>query len=92
MEVNLNPGQSVNAETAQPVARPTQPQTVTPAMSFERTSALESRLQQVSSLRPEKVLMASSLAADPNYPSENQMTQLAGLLASKLGQSSIQGG
>jgi len=92
MEVNLNPGLSVNAGTGKPVLRQEETQPADTAMSFERTQALEKMLQQTSPVRPEAVAKASSLVADENYPSDGMLNQLAGLLASKLGQAGTAAG
>jgi hypothetical protein len=54
-------------------------------MSFERTQALEKILQQTSPVRPEAVAKASTLVNDENYPSERVLSQMAGLLAAKIG-------
>jgi hypothetical protein len=86
MEVKLTPGLSVNAGASQPVTRQPSTQPAANAMPFERTQALEKILQQTSPVRPEAVAKASGLVADKNYPADGMLNQLAGLLASKLGQ------
>jgi hypothetical protein len=86
MEVNLNPGLSLNAGASQPVTRRPTSQPADNAMSFEPTQALEKLLLQTSPVRPEAVAKASSLVADENYPSDGMLNQIAGLLANKLGQ------
>lgn len=54
-------------------------------MSFERTQALEKTLQANSQIRPETVARASALVADENYPADDALDKMAGLLADKLG-------
>ncbi len=53
-------------------------------MSFERTQALEKTLQESSPIRPETVARASALVADENYPSDESLGKIAGLLADKI--------
>jgi hypothetical protein len=84
MEVEFNPSLNVNAGAGQPVARqPTTPPADT-TMSFERTQALEKTLQDSSPVRPETVARASALVADENYPSDEALGKVAGLLADKI--------
>jgi hypothetical protein len=84
MEVKFNPGLNVSPEAGQPVARQ---QTTPPAdttMSFESTQALEKTLQDTPTIRPETVARASALVADGNYPSDDLLGKMAGLLADKI--------
>jgi hypothetical protein len=88
MEVEFNPGLSVNSGTGSSVARQqnTQPATQ-PAdtnMSFERTQALQKSLQETSQIRPGAVTQASALIADDSYPSDDLLGKMAGLLADKI--------
>lgn len=87
MEVNLNSSLSRSAETVQPPARPAPTRPAANAMSFERTQALETMLNQASPLRPNLVAKAGGLVADPNYPTDGMLQQMAGLLATHLSQS-----
>jgi hypothetical protein len=92
MEVELNPGLNVNAGSSQPVARQNSIQTsdnnIQPSdttMSIGRTQALEQTLQETPQIRPEMVARANALVADDNYPSDETLNQMAGLLAGHLG-------
>lgn len=53
-------------------------------MSFERTQSLEQSLKDTSQVRPEKVARATALVADANYPSDETLNRMAGLLATHL--------
>jgi hypothetical protein len=85
MEVDFNPGLSVNPGTGQPVVRQQNIQSADTNMSFERTQALEKILQETSPIRPEAVAKASTLVADENYPPDGVLRQVAGLLANNIG-------
>jgi hypothetical protein len=83
MEINFNPGLNANAGIGQPVARRENTQPAEETMPFERTQALEKTLQQ-SSVRPEMVARASALVADKNYPSDQLLNKVAGVLAGHI--------
>ncbi len=85
MEVEFNPGLNANVGASQPVARQNNLQPSDNTMSIGRTQALEKTLQTMSQTRPEAVARASALVADENYPSDETLGKLAGLLADKLG-------
>jgi hypothetical protein len=91
MEVELNPGLNVNTGPSQPATRQNsiQPsdnniQTSDTTMSIGRTQALEQTLQDTPQIRPEMVARANALVADDNYPSDETLNQMAGLLANHL--------
>ncbi len=85
MEVKFNPGLNVNSGAGQsPVARQPETSPVDTTMSFERTQALEKTLQANSPIRPEAVTRASALVADDNYPGDDALDKVAGLLADKI--------
>src|SRR5271169_171330 len=85
MEVKFNPGLNVNSGTGQsPVTRQPETPPADTTMSFERTQALEKTLQANSPIRPETVARASALVADENYPSDDALDKMAGLLADKI--------
>jgi hypothetical protein len=46
--------------------------------------SLQETLKQSSQVRPEKVAQAAALAANPGYPSDQALSQLAGFLANRL--------
>jgi hypothetical protein len=84
MEVEFNPGLNVNPGTAGAVVRQPKTQPADTTMSFERTQALEKTLQEAPQIRPEMVARASALTADENYPSDETLNNVAGLLAGKI--------
>ena len=85
MEVELNPGRIANTGVNQPVKRqePT-PQPAENTMSFERIQALETNLQAAPKIRPEAVARASALVSDANYPPDELLNKIAGVLASHI--------
>ena len=85
MEVNFNPSLSVNTGSGQLVVRQNNTQPADTTMSFERTQALEKTLQETPQVRPEAVTQASALISDANYPSDETLNKMAGLLAAKIG-------
>jgi hypothetical protein len=60
------------------------PKPVTAMDSFDSTDALKTAQNQTSAARPEKVARANELLADPSYPSDKVLNQLAGFLAGRL--------
>jgi hypothetical protein len=83
MEIEPNPGMSVNVGISQPVARRATTQPAENTMSFERTQALEKTLKETS-VRPEVVSRASALVADASYPSDEMLNKVAGVLAGHI--------
>jgi hypothetical protein len=53
-------------------------------MSFERTKALEQSLRDTPAVRPDKVAQAKALVSDPNYPSDEALNRMSGLLAQHI--------
>ncbi len=88
MEVDFNTGRSPITGAGTPVVRRANATPATEStdntMSFERTQSLEQSLKDSSQVRPEKVAQASSLVADANYPSDEVLNRMAGLLAQHL--------
>ena len=85
MEVELNPGRIANTGVNQPVKRqePT-PQPAENTMSFERIQALETNLKETAQIRPEAVARANALVSDSNYPGDESLNKIAGLLANHI--------
>jgi hypothetical protein len=83
MEIEFNPGLKANAGISQPVARRENTQSAENIMPFERTQALEKTLKE-SSVRPEAVARANALVADENYPSDEVLDKVAGVLAGNI--------
>ncbi len=51
------------------------------AADFGESDRLKAALDNTADVRAEQVAKAKTLAADPNYPSREQLEKLAGLLA-----------
>jgi hypothetical protein len=83
MEIEFNPGLKANAGISQPVARRENTQPTENTMPFERTQALEKTLKE-NSIRPEMVARAGALVADENYPSDELLNKVAGVLAGHI--------
>jgi len=60
------------------------PKPVTALDSFDSTDALKTAQNQTPVLRPEKIARARELLADPGYPSDKVLNQLARQLAARL--------
>ena len=84
MEVELNPGRIVNTGINQPVKRQESTQPAENTMSFERIQALETNLKETAQIRPEAVARANALVSDPNYPSDDLLNKVAGVLAKHI--------
>ena len=89
MEVKLNTGLIANTDKNQAVARRNSIKPAENTMSFERTQALEKTLQETAQVRPEAVTRASALAADANYPSDELLNKVAGILAGSINNQQI---
>ena len=85
MEIEFNPGLNATAGISQPIGRRNNTQSAENTMPFERTQALEKTLKESSQVRPEAVARASALVADANYPSDNLLNKIAGVLAGHIG-------
>jgi hypothetical protein len=83
MEIEFNPGLKTTSGINQPVASRENTQSAENTMPFERTQALEKTLKE-NSIRPEMVARASALVADENYPSDELMNKIAGVLAGHI--------
>ena len=85
MNINFNPAQSqISSGNQLAPRREASSAAANPATSFEQTSALEQSLKNASQVRPDAVAQASALASDPNYPSDDVLDRLAGLLAQDI--------
>ena len=84
MEVEFNPGRITNAGIDQTVARRENTQPAENTMSFERTQALEKTLKEIPQVRPETVARTSALVLDANYPSDELLNKVAGVLAGRI--------
>jgi hypothetical protein len=80
MEIEFNPSRVPKAEPSQPVARPS----ATPAAedtSFQVSAALQDKLKNMPTIRPEKVAQAKALVSDSKYPPNDVLDRIAVLLA-----------
>jgi hypothetical protein len=84
MEVEFNPGLTVNHPVSQSKIRrePTPP--ADNPMSFDRTQALEQTLKDTPKVRPESVVRAAALLSDVNYPSDEVINRVAGVLVQNI--------
>jgi len=57
---------------------------VSDAASFSASDSLKSHLSKISTVRPEQVAKAKKLLSDENYPSDDELERVAGLLADHL--------
>jgi len=80
MEIDFNPGRVPKAEPSQPVARPSASATADEA-SFPGSAALQDKLKNLSTIRPEKVAQAKALVSDSEYPPNDVLDRIAVLLA-----------
>jgi hypothetical protein len=83
MEIEFNPGLKTASGINPPVAARENTQPAENTMPFERTQALEKTLKE-NSIRPETVARASALVADENYPSDELLDKVAGVLAGHI--------
>ena len=90
MEVEFNAGSIPNAGVNPSASSARRPAILPPedtTMSFERTQALEQALKNAPDVRPDAIARAGTMVADANYPSDELLNQMAGLLARNLGNS-----
>lgn len=80
MEIEFNPGRVPPAEPSQPVARPSAAPAVDDT-SFQDSAALQDKLKNMSTVRPEKVAQAKQLVSDSKYPPNDVLDRIAVLLA-----------
>lgn len=89
MEVEFNTGLTGNTPVnpvgqSQVRQEPVQSATAASAMSFNNTEALEQKLQETPTVRPEAVARAAALLSDPNYPSDEVMNRVATVLSQNI--------
>lgn len=80
MEIEFNPGRVPKAESSHPVARP-QAAARAEDTSFQVSAALQDKLKNMSTVRPEKVTQAKALVSDSKYPPGDVLDRIAVLLA-----------
>ena len=87
MEVDFNTGRNPVAGAGQPITHQKSALKTKPAdMSFERTTALEQALKKIPLVRPEQVAKATAMVADPNYPTDAELSRIADLFTMHLNQ------
>jgi hypothetical protein len=85
MEIEFNPSLTVtNTPVGSSAARPVSTQPGENAMPFENTQAIEQTLKDTSNVRPDVVAKASALLADPSWPSDESLNQVANVLAQNI--------
>jgi hypothetical protein len=83
MEIEFNPGRVSKAEPSQSVARPSATP-ATDATSFQDSTALQDKLKNMSTVRPEKVAQAKALVSNLKYPPDDMLDRIAVLLANNV--------
>ena len=85
MEIDFNPSRAPKADPSQTVARQdaAAPAT-TDGTSFQGTSALQDKLNNLQTVRPEQVARAKSLLSNSQYPPDDIMDRIAILIASHI--------
>jgi hypothetical protein len=84
MEVEFNPGLIASNPVSQSAVRRESTPLTDNSMSFERTQVLENTLKEIPQVRPETVAGANALVADANYPPDELLNQVAGILARNI--------
>jgi hypothetical protein len=80
MEIEFNPGRVPKPEPSQPIARP-QAAAHGDDTSFQVSAALQDKLKNTSTVRPDVVARAKALVSDSNYPPGYVLDRIAVLLA-----------
>ena len=81
MEIELNTSSIGPRSLTHPVTKRDTTPASTDTTSFTATASLDSQLQSVPATRVDKVALAKSLVANPNYPPQELMDRIATLLA-----------
>jgi hypothetical protein len=87
MEIDFNPGRIQKPESAQPAARKRTKPMVTGtagAETVQLTPSLKQKLDDVSSVRPEKVAQGKELVSSTTYPPVELLNRIATLLGVHL--------
>ncbi|HWD93893.1 MAG TPA: hypothetical protein VG938_16300 [Verrucomicrobiae bacterium] len=84
MEVGLNTSRVPGAEPSQPATRQDTTAAATDEASFEVTAALQDKLKNLPTLRPDKVEQAKMLISDSKYPPDDVLDRIAVLIAAKV--------
>ena len=84
MVIEFNTNRIPQVDSSQSAVRRSDAPTASDAVSFSGIDSLKGQLSTMSSVRPENVAAAKDLVADGNYPSDNDLSRVAGLLAAHL--------
>lgn len=84
MNIEFNPSSPTGLGASQSAARRTPSVNESEPAAFEQTRALEQKLSEVPTSRPEAVAKARALIADDQYPPQLTMSRIASLLAIHL--------
>jgi hypothetical protein len=81
MEIEFNPSRIPKPDPGQPVARSGDSSAASSPESVPQSASLQSKLNDLPLIRPEKVASASALVSDSNYPPGYIVDRIAALLA-----------
>jgi hypothetical protein len=82
MEIDFNTrGRIPQAESSPAAAKRDSTAPAPDSVSFLTSDSLNSKLSQISTVRPEQVARAKALVADTNYPPDYVLNRIANLLA-----------
>jgi len=84
MVIDFNTNRIPSAEPNQATTRKDSPPPASDSASFSNLDSLNSQMGAPATVRPEKVAAAKDLVADSNYPSDHDLSRIAGLLASHM--------
>ena len=85
MEIEFNPSLTVTNNPVGPsTVRPVSTQPGENVMPFENTQALEQTLKETSNVRPDVVAKAAALVSDSNWPTDESLNRVAGVLAQNI--------
>jgi hypothetical protein len=81
MEIEFNTSRIPQAESGSTITRRDTTSAATDAVSFSTSDSLKSKLNDLSTARPEQVAKAKELVADGKYPPDDILDRVAVLLA-----------
>ncbi len=84
MEIDFNPSRIPKPDVGQPVTRPSDTSAVSKAADSPAPASLQSKLNDLPLVRPEKVAQASALVSNSDYPPGYIVDRIASLLALHL--------
>ena len=83
MQIEFNTNRIAKRDSSQPVAQRAATSSASDTASFADSASLQAKLNDLTTVRPEKVDQAKSLLANPNYPPADLLDRIATLLAVK---------